>query len=364
MEYEGRLQVMDINNLIRQEIRGQDGYHAGTVSCRIKLDANESPFTLSPSLKDALFEAMKGVSFNRYPDPGSPVIRERFARHYGVDPEMVMIGNGSDELIQILCTVLMNEKSTVMAPVPTFVMYRIIAMNAGRVVMEAPLETPDFDLDVGAMLDRTGSASPALVFLSYPNSPTGNCFNEKKVETIVAHSKGIVVIDEAYGNFSGKTLLPLLEKYDNLVVLKTLSKVGLAAMRVGFLIGRSSFVRELDKVRLPYNINSLSQIAAGFYLDHHAFFMDQVAEVVRRRHDLCEALKSIKGIHPYPTDANFILFRCDVDSDVIHRKLIENGILIKNLNSSRVLKNCMRVTVGNQEENDAFLSALKNAAGG
>ncbi|MEI8172943.1 MAG: histidinol-phosphate transaminase [Deltaproteobacteria bacterium] len=355
---------MDISTLIRQEIRRQEGYHAAAVSCRIKLDANENPFSLSPSLQDALFEAMKKVPLNRYPDPGSPLIRERFAEHYGVNQDMLVVGNGSDELIQILCAALMDSSSMVMTPVPTFVMYRIIALNAGRTVIEAPLEEKTFDMDLDSMLDQITRKAPALIFISYPNSPTGNCFDEKKIETVIGKSPGIVVIDEAYGSFSGKTMLPLLAKYDNLVILKTMSKVGLAAMRIGFLIGQASFISELDKVRLPYNINTLSQVAAGFYIDHYAFFQDQVAEVVRRRHDLCEALKRIKGIHPYPTEANFILFRCDVDSDVIHRKLIESGILIKNLNSSEVLKNCMRVTVGNQQENEAFLLALKNAAGG
>jgi histidinol-phosphate aminotransferase len=355
---------MDIRSLIRQEIRRQEGYHAGAVSCRVKLDANENPFTLSSSLRDALFEAMKPVHLNRYPEPGSPLIRERFAQYYGVKQDMVLIGNGSDELIQILCNALMVESMDVMVPVPTFVMYRIIAMNAGRMVMEVPLEATTFDLDLDAMLDQIIRKPPALVFISYPNSPTGNCFNEKKIETIIAKSTGIVVIDEAYGNFSDKTLLPLLEKYDNLVVLKTLSKVGLAAMRVGFLIGQASFVRELDKVRLPYNINSLSQVAAGFYLDHLAFFLDQVAEVVKRRHELYEALREMERIHPYPTDANFIFFSCDFDSDRIYRSLIKRGVLIKNLNSPGVLKNCMRVTVGNQDENAEFLKALKSVIAG
>ena len=364
MEYGRRLQGMDIMTLIREEIRRQGGYHAGVVSCRIKLDANESPFTLSPSLKDALFEEMKKVHLNRYPDPGSPLIRERFARHYGVKQDMLMVGNGSDELIHILCTALSDKSAAVMAPVPTFVMYRIIAMNAGRVVIETPLEATTFDLDLDATLDQIERRNPALVFISYPNSPTGNCFDETKIEAIIAKSSGIVVVDEAYGYFSGKTLLPLLSKYDNLMILKTLSKVGLAAMRLGFLIGRASFVRELDKVRLPYNINALSQVAAGFYMDHLTFFLNQAAEVVKRRNELFEALRKIGGIHPCPTDANFIFLRCDLDADRIHEDLIARGVLIKNLNGPGVLKNCMRVTVGSREENGEFLQALRSVIEG
>jgi histidinol-phosphate aminotransferase len=359
MEYGRRLQDMDVRTLLREEIRRQEGYHAGAVSCRIKLDANESPLTLSPSLKDELFAAMKKVHLNRYPDPGAPLIRERFAEYYGVKQDMLMVGNGSDELIQILCNALMDANSAVMVPVPTFVMYRIIAMNAGRVVTEVPLQTATFDLDLDAMLDQIIRRIPALIFISYPNSPTGNCFSEKKIEAVIAASAGVVVIDEAYGNFSGKTLLPLLTKYDNLVILKTLSKVGLAAMRIGFLIGQTSFIRELDKVRLPYNINALSQVAAGFYMDHQTFFSDQVAEVVKRRHELFDALRKIEGVHPYPTDANFIFFHCDFDTDYIYRGLLQRGVLVKNLNRPGVLKNCMRVTVGNREENEEFIGALK-----
>lgn len=352
---------MDMKRLIREEIIRQKGYHADVVSCRIKLHANESPFTLSPSLKDALFEEMKKVHLNRYPEPGSPRIRERFAQYYGVKKDMLMVGNGSDELIHILCTALPDATPGVMVPVPAFSMYRIISLNAGQTVTEVPLEAETFELHVDAMLDQMAQKSPALVFISYPNAPTGNCFDEKKIEAVIAKSAGIVVVDEAYGIFSGKTLIPLLAKYDNLVILKTLSKVGLAAMRIGFLIGQPSLVRELDKVRLPYNINALSQVAANFYIDQQAFFSAQVAEVVRGRDELFEALGKIEGIRPYPTDANFIFLRCDFDADRIHRDLIARGVLIKNLNSPGVLKNCMRVTVGSREENEGFLKALRSA---
>jgi histidinol-phosphate aminotransferase len=349
---------VDINTLIRKEVLEQEGYRADFTSCHVKLDANENPFTVPPFLKENLFEEMKKVSLNRYPEPGALLIRKRFAEHYGVDEDMIMIGNGSDELIQILCSALVNSSSFVMVPVPTFVMYRIIALNTGHAVDEVPLDA-SFDLDQDTMLERVSAKSPALIFLSYPNSPTGNCFNEGIIEAIIEVSTGIVVVDEAYGSFSGKTLLPLLKKYDNLVILKTLSKVGLAAMRIGFLIGSPSLVHELDKVRLPYNINTLSQVAAGFYLNHIDIFLSQTTEVIVRREQLLKALRKIEGIHPYPSDANFIFFSCDFDTDRVYRSLIQEGILIKNLNGPGILKNCMRVTVGNHEENEEFLKALR-----
>ena len=351
---------MDINTLIRREVLKQAGYRADFTSCHVKLDANENPFAIPPFLKENLFEEMKKVSLNRYPEPGALLIRKRFAEHYGVNEDMIMIGNGSDELIQILCSAFVDSSSSVMLPAPTFVMYKIIALNTGHVVEEVPLDA-SFDLEQGTMLERVSAISPVLIFLSFPNSPTGNCFDEGIVQAIIEASAGIVVVDEAYGSFSGKTLLPLLKQYDNVVILKTLSKVGLAAMRIGFLIGSPSLVHELDKVRLPYNINALSQVAAGFYLNHIDIFLSQSTEVIERRKELLNALRKIEGIHPYPSDANFIFFSCDFDTDRVYRSLIQEGILIKNLNSLGILKNCMRVTVGNREENEEFLKALKKS---
>lgn len=349
---------MDIKTLIRKEVFEQQGYRTDITSCTIKMDAMENPFTLSPFLKDKLSEEFIKVPLNRYPELGALTIRKRFAEHYGVGEDTIMIGNGSDELIQILCTALADSASVVMVPAPTFVMYRIIALNTGRTVIEVPLDAA-FDLDLDAMCHCLTTKTPALVFISSPNNPTGNCFSEKKIETIIEKSMGIVVIDEAYSSFSGKTLLPLLKKYENLAILKTLSKVGLAAMRIGFLIGAPPLVRELDKVRLPYNINALSQVAAGFYIDHIDMFVNQTKEVIERREELLKALSKIKRIYPYSSEANFIFFSCDFDTDHVYRSLIHEGILIKNLNGPGILKNCMRVTVGNREENEQFLKALK-----
>ncbi|HYA14802.1 MAG TPA: histidinol-phosphate transaminase [Syntrophales bacterium] len=349
---------MDLKTLIRKEVLAQTGYRVDTTSCRIKMDAMENPFTIPPFLKEKLLEEMKKVSLNRYPEPGAPILRKRFAQHYGVDADMIMIGNGSDELIQTLCSAVIDSSSTVIVPLPTFVMYQIIAINTGHKVIEVPLDR-SYDLDLDAMLAQIAGKSSVLTFLSYPNNPTGNCFSVEKMTTIMEKSQGIVVVDEAYGIFSGKTLLPLLKKYDNLVILKTLSKVGLAGIRIGFLIGSPSLILELDKVRLPYNINALSQVAAGFYLDHMDIFAGQTEEIVQRREELLNKLKKINGIKPYSSQANFIFFSCDFDTDRVYRNLIKEGVLIKNLNSPGVLTNCMRVTVGTREETNEFLKALK-----
>ena len=352
---------MIIKDLIAKEIFEQAGYSAPVYSLgsRIRLDANENPFSLQEPLRKKLLEEMGKVDFNRYPVAGSPGLRERFAGYFGVDRDMVMPGNGSDELIQLLCLTLKGKINGVLVPVPTFVMYKIIAVNTGNKVVEVPLDS-NFDLDTEAMLGKMEKNFPALVFLSYPNSPTGNLFSLDKIEAILKNTPGVVVVDEAYAAFAEDTLLPLLKKYDNLIILKTLSKLGMASMRLGFLIGNKDIIAQLDKVRLPYNINSLSQIAANFFLDYQMEFAGQVQEVVKRREELHLALQEIAGVKPYLSRANFIYFSCIFDSDRIYANLTAAGIYVKNLNKPPRMKNCMRVTVGNLKENAAFIKALKS----
>lgn len=346
----------NLSDLIKKEVLALSAYAAETVACPVRLDANENPFPLPAAFQESFIDALCGVPLNRYPELGSPSLIARYAQAWDLEKDMVLVGNGSDELIQILCASL--APATVLIPAPTFVMYRIGSLNNGHRVVETPLNG-EFDLDIDSMIKQIENHSPALIFLSYPNNPTGNCFSGEKMEAILKKSSGLVVVDEAYGNFSGKSFLPLLKKYENLVILRTLSKIGLAAMRIGFLIGRAPLVRELNKVRLPYNLNALSQAAACLYLDHKAEFMEQAAEIIGMREELFLALQQIRGIRPYRSDANFIFFSCLFNTDQIYRRLIQGGVLIKNFGATRALKNCMRVTVGRREENQAFLGAMR-----
>lgn len=350
---------MLIKDLVEKGIFKQSAYVAPEVTGAIKMDANENPISLQEPLKKKLMEEMGRIDLNRYPEAGALKLRDRFARYYGVNKNMVMLGNGSDELIQTLCLTLKGKINGVLVPVPTFSMYKIIAVNTGNKVVEVPLDKK-FDLDCDAIIGRIKANFPALVFLSYPNSPTGNLFSRKKIETIIKKTPGMVVIDEAYASFSGQTLLPLLKKYDNVIFLKTLSKLGMASMRLGFLIGNPDMVAQLDKVRLPYNINSLSQTAANFFLDYQDEFSKQVLEIIQRREELYLGLKEIAGIKLYPSQANFIFFSCAFDSNRIYNKLIAEGIIVKNLNVPPLMPNCMRVTVGKRKENEAFLMVLKS----
>jgi histidinol-phosphate aminotransferase len=350
---------MKIRDLVAKDIFQQCGYMAPEVTEAIKMDANENPFTIQEPLKRVLREKMRAVDLNRYPAAGAPELRERFAKYFDVKKNMIMLGNGSDELIQILCMALKGRIKGVLIPVPTFSMYKIIAVNTGNKVVEVPLDNK-FDLDVELITYKIKDNFPALIFLSSPNSPTGNLFSRGKIETIIKKTPGVVVIDEAYGAFSGQSLISLLKKYDNVIFLKTLSKLGMASIRMGFLIGNLDIIAQLDKVRLPYNINSLSQIAAGFFLDYKEEFSKQIKEIIQRRNELYRGFKEIKWIKPYPSLANFIFFSCAFDSNRIYNSLAKEGIIVKNLNILPLMPNCMRVTVGSKKENEALLKALKN----
>lgn len=350
---------MDIRSLIKEEVLAQKAYGVEHTACPIKLDANENPLAIPEPLRGPFAARLASVSLNRYPEAGSLALAGRFAERFGVGSSQVVLGNGSDELIQILCTAVARPGAEVMIPTPTFAMYRIAAQNAGIKVAMVPLDQA-FDLDVAAMRERFAAHPPALTFLAWPNNPTGNCFSRDRVEAILRESPGIVVVDEAYFHFSGQTFMPVLSRHENLVILRTLSKVGFAAMRIGVLIGPVELVRELDKVRLPYNLNAMSQAAAAFYLDHEESFLQQAQEIRRWRGELLAAMKTIPGIHPRPADANFIFFDCDFDADRVYKKLMERGVLIKNFNAPGAMKNFMRVTVGTREENSRFIEELRH----
>ena len=354
---------MDVTQLVKKDVLKQTAYYIDERSCAVKLDANENPYSLSPSLRELVGDCIGRISMNRYPAPGSPELREKFAAKWGVDADMIVIGNGSDELIQLLLMTLdAPAAGGVVIPVPTFGMYAIATGNTGHRILEVPLDDR-FDLDLDAIRALITGHRPELIFLSYPNNPSGNCFSRDRIESIIDEFPGIVVVDEAYFNFSGKTFLPDLKDHDNLVILRTLSKVGLAALRLGILMAHPRLVAEMNKVRLPYNLNSLSQAIGDLYVDHEAEFLAPVETIVKEREKLYAAMTKIAGITLCPTDANFILFSCHVDKDGVYETLIKKGILIKHFPGSGVLKDRMRVTIGTEYENKEFIRALRSALG-
>ncbi len=261
----------DVERLIRPEVRALSAYHVPDPGRLVKLDAMENPYPWPGELEPLWHEALRGVEVNRYPDPGAGRLKARLRQAMGV-PEAaeMLLGNGSDEVIQILLTAVAGPGRTVLAPEPTFVMYRQVALTLGLRFVGVPLRAPDFGLDGEAMLAAVAAHDPAVVFLAYPNNPTGNLFDAEAVRAVLDASRGLVVVDEAYTPFAQESFLGEVLRHPRLLVLRTVSKMGLAGLRLGWLAGAPAWVRELEKVRLPYNINVLTQRSAELALDHAA----------------------------------------------------------------------------------------------
>jgi histidinol-phosphate aminotransferase len=350
-----------VASLVRPEIRALKAYHVPEASGLIKLDAMENPYTWPEPLRQEWLSVLNDVPINRYPDPAARTLRVALKHTLGVPAGMeLLLGNGSDELIQIILMGVARPGAMALAPVPTFVMYEMIATFVGMKFVGVPLG-PDFVLDLEAMRAAIQTHQPAVVFLAYPNNPTGNLFDEQAVETILRESPGLVVVDEAYHAFARQSFLDRLSRHDNLLVMRTLSKQGLAGLRLGILAGDPAWLAELDKLRLPYNINSLTQASAEFALRHKSVLDEQAALLRTEREALFRELSVLPGVRAWPSAANFILFRTERSpAAAVFEGLRFRGVLIKNLSGAGgVLSDCLRVTVGTPEENLAFLTALK-----
>ena len=352
-----------IIHLIRPEVQALKQYHVPPSRGLIKLDAMENPYSWPAYLRGEWLEEMQNVTLNRYPDPESTELKARLRQTFGIPAGMdLLLGNGSDELIQIINLSLRGRDSKVMVPEPSFSMYRMIAAYVGLPYVGVPLN-PDFSLDLPAMLAAIEQHQPSVIYLASPNNPTGNLFADGDIEQILRASRGLVVVDEAYTAFSGSSFMNRLGEFSNLLVMRTLSKMGLAGLRLGYLVGPTNWLCEFDKLRLPYNINTLTQATAEFVLRFEDEFEEQIGQINRDRAWLAESIRRLKGTEVFPSDANFVLFRVGKgQADRIHIALQKKGVLIKNMNGvHELLQDCLRVTVGKPSENVAFLSALTSA---
>lgn len=350
-----------VKTWVRPEIRKLSAYHVADASGLIKLDAMENPYGWPDDMVNDWLTRLKSVELNRYPDPEAKALVKTLRSNIGLSNNMeLMLGNGSDELIQIILMSVTGSDRVVLAPSPTFVMYDMIARFTGMQYVDVPL-TENFSLDLEAMLSAIKQHQPAVVFLAWPNNPTGNLFNQNDVEAIIKASSGLVVVDEAYHAFCGESFVSELEHYDNLLVMRTLSKTGLAGLRLGMLMGAPEWIAEFNKVRLPYNINVLSQVSAEFALEHAETLELQAQSIRDERDIMLQQLEEISGISVFPSQANFILFKTPSGkADSIHQSLKASGVLIKNMNGSNpALKDCLRVTVGKPEENNKFMAGLQ-----
>jgi histidinol-phosphate aminotransferase len=350
---------MSIEKLVRPEIAALKAYHVPDARGMVKLDAMENPYSLPDELRRELAEVLSRVDLNRYPESSPRKLRELLALKMGVPRGMELIlGNGSDELLQVVTVALARPGAAVMFPSPAFVMYSMYAKFFGMKAVPVPVRE-DFSFDAAAFLARMKVEQPAIVFIAYPNNPTGVLYPEKDVADVIRAAPGLVVVDEAYHAFAGKTFMGRLGEFANLVVLRTVSKLGLAGIRLGYLAGRPQWIEQFDKVRSPYNVNVLTQAAALFLLERLDVLQEQAARIRADRGSLAKALAALPGVTVFPSEANFLLIRVP-DADGAFEGLRRQGVLVKNLNMP-AMQNCLRITVGTPDENRILLNALREA---
>jgi histidinol-phosphate aminotransferase len=346
-----------VARLVRPEIQALSAYTVARSEGMIKLDAMENPYPLPSGVRARLDAALSRVAVNRYPDGGADAAKAALARALSIpEGQGVLLGNGSDELIQIITSALARPGAVLLAPEPSFVMYRMNALYAGMRFVGVPLER-DFRLHLAATLAAIERERPALVFLAYPNNPTGNLFAASDVEAILRVSPGLVVIDEAYYAFAEASFLARVPNHPNLLVLRTVSKVGMAGIRLGYAVAAPEWIAELNKVRAPYNVNALTQAAVVALLSDAGWIAEQAEAIRAERGRLESALARLPGTTVFPTQTNFVLVRV-ADANAVFEGLKARRILIKNLHGWHpLLANCLRITVGTPEENALLLAA-------
>lgn len=347
---------------IRADVQSMHAYAVQDARGLIKLDAMENPFGLPPALQAALGQRLGALALNRYPGARGADLQRALAAHAAIPEGFgVMLGNGSDELISLLAMACDLPGAAILAPVPGFVMYAMSAQLQGLRFVGVPL-TADFELDEAAMLEAIAREKPAIVYLAYPNNPTANLWDDAVIEKIIGAQGaqgGLVVIDEAYQPFAGRSWIERIARHGHVLLMRTLSKFGLAGVRLGYLIGPQALIAEIDKVRPPYNISVLNCECALFALEHAEVFAGQAAEIRAQRRRIFEALARLPAVKSWPSEANMILVRVP-DATRTFEGMKARGVLVKNVSKMHpLLANCLRLTVGTIDENAQMLAALE-----
>ncbi len=352
---------------IRHDVVSMHAYAIQESTGLLKLDAMENPHRLPEPLQQELGRRLGALALNRYPGTRVHDLRQALKAHAQVPQGYdLMLGNGSDELISLLAMACDMPGATILAPVPGFVMYAMSAQLQGLRFIGVPL-TADFELDPAAMLHAIAQHQPSIIYLAYPNNPTANLWDDAALESIIAAASGFVVIDEAYQPFAGRSYIDRLQRHSHVLLMRTMSKFGLAGVRIGYLIGPEILIAELDKVRPPYNVSVLNAECALFALEHSDTFAAQAREIMAQRAWLVEQLSELPGLRVFRSDANMILVRFSGDARgdsqaaaAAFAGLRARGVLVKNVSALHpMLANCLRLTVGLVEENRAMLAALK-----
>lgn len=354
-------------NIIRPDVLALAAYHVPDASGLVKLDAMENPYTLTPALQQALGERLGKVALNRYPVPSYKTLKSAICTKLGVPRGFdLVLGNGSDELISIVSVACAKPGAKVLAPVPGFVMYAMSAQFAGLEFIGVPFKE-DFSLDLPAMLAAIRAHRPAITYLAYPNNPTGILFDEDAMVAILQEvgDTGVVIVDEAYQPFAGTSFMERLPQFPNLIVMRTVSKLGLAGIRLGYMAADAALLNEFDKVRPPYNINVLTQATAEFILEHSEILDAQADAICAERTRMHTVLAAMDGVEVFPSSANFLLIRVtqpNLSGTAVFERLLAKGVLVKNVGKMHaLLANCLRITVSTPEENALFDTALRHS---
>jgi len=359
---------MSWRDYLRKEVWGLSAYrpfdYASAPAELVRLDANESAFGFDREEREALARELDRMALRRYPEVSGRPLREALARRWGLKPEQILLGNGSDEIIAILMTAFGGARegapAAVLFPVPTFGEYEAIALAHGARPLAVPLGAR-FELDEAALAAAIRRERPALAFFASPNNPTGNRFDAEVMARLAVAMDGVLVADEAYADFGGATLLPRVGAVAGLFVMRSLSKIGFAGLRLGALVGPEDAIAELDKVRLPYNVNAVSLGLARRVLERPEKLEARIRQVAESRRALQEGLGRLGGLEVFPSDANFVLVRTPGDAHAVFDRLLARGVLVRNLSRPGPLERCLRITAGTAEENATCLEALRDA---
>jgi histidinol-phosphate aminotransferase len=348
--------------LIRPKVRAMRAYATDHTPSPVILDANEAPFTPPRKILERMLVVMAGTPMNRYPDMEARALRSAIAGKDGAAMEEVLLGNGSDELIFYLIQAMMEPGERILVPTPTFVMYEVIAKSLNMEVEQVPL-TAGWDLDLDKTLAAIRRTAPKIIFLATPNNPTGRRYPAEAIDAIIEAAPGAVALDEAYIDFSAAGPYGLLyQNRPNVIIMRTLSKMGLAALRLGYILADRTIIENVNKVRLPYNVNAMTQAAAGEAVGHWSEFVPLFKGVMDEKARLEKALTAISGIEFWPSDANFILMRIKGGAaEKAFKSMLEDGVRVRWFKGHPVVGDCFRVTVGAPAENGMFLTALKRA---
>lgn len=347
----------------RSELDRLIPYDAKEVKADIIMSANENPYNMPAELQERISSHLSRFQFNRYPDATAPRLRNLIAEANGLDPENVLIANGGDEIIMNLFLTWGGKGRRFMNFPPTFAMYENDALATGTEVVSIP-RRPDFSLDEEAIMKRLSEGDIDLIIVTNPNNPTGNLMNDAFLIDMLKATDALVCVDEAYFEFSRTTMRPLLERFENLVILRTFSKAfSLASLRVGYLLASNEVVQTFKKVRQPYSVSAFSQWAAQVVYRDRALFENAIEEIVYERDCLIEEMRAIEGVQVFESQSNYILFKVNHASRVWRELLHEYSILIRDVSREEGLENCLRVSVGTPEQNDAFLKALTEIVG-